>query len=117
MDFLQEDVDSMQMELSMWKNSYANSKLELKREEGYVYTNLKFQVWKFLFYRVRGLLNEPQNIHMQTKQKFTSKKVNQCPQNITKGIYCHCFLCLNLQINRIGYRTTEIATGPYRIRY
>lgn len=36
MDFLQEDVDSMQMELSVWKNSYANTKLELKREEGYV---------------------------------------------------------------------------------
>lgn len=34
MDFLQEDVDSMQMELSMWKNSYENTKLELKREEG-----------------------------------------------------------------------------------
>lgn len=36
MDFLQEDVDSMQMELSIWKNSYTNTKLELKREEGYV---------------------------------------------------------------------------------
>lgn len=36
MDFLQEDVDSMQMELAMWKSSYANAKIELKREEGYV---------------------------------------------------------------------------------
>lgn len=40
MDFLQEDVDSMQMELSMWKNSYANTKLELKREEGWVRENI-----------------------------------------------------------------------------
>ncbi|KAJ6637118.1 TRAF3-interacting protein 1 [Pseudolycoriella hygida] len=34
MDFLQEDVDSMQMELSMWKTSYENTKQELRREEG-----------------------------------------------------------------------------------
>lgn len=41
MDFLQEDVDSMQMELSVWKNSYENTKLDLKREEGYV-TSMNF---------------------------------------------------------------------------
>lgn len=47
MDFLQEDVDSMQMELSMWKNSYANTKLELKREEGYV---LKHHALRMLYF-------------------------------------------------------------------
>ncbi|KAG4068340.1 hypothetical protein HA402_007860 [Bradysia odoriphaga] len=41
MDFLQEDVDSMQMELSMWKNSYESTKLELKREEGLTETAIE----------------------------------------------------------------------------
>lgn len=32
MDFLQEDIDAMQMELSAWRNSYATAKTELIRE-------------------------------------------------------------------------------------
>lgn len=34
MDFLQEDIDSMQMELSMWRNIYTSARSDLKRETG-----------------------------------------------------------------------------------
>lgn len=32
MDFLQEDIDAMQMELQMWSGNYATAKAELGRE-------------------------------------------------------------------------------------
>lgn len=34
MDFLQEDIDSMQMELTMWQNVYKNTTDDLKTEQG-----------------------------------------------------------------------------------
>lgn len=35
MDFLQEDFDSMQMELVSWRNGYVKAKDQLKHESGY----------------------------------------------------------------------------------
>lgn len=32
MDFMQEDVDAMQMELSVWRQSYATARMEMVRE-------------------------------------------------------------------------------------
>lgn len=32
MDFLQEDIDSMQMELAAWRRTYISTKADLKRE-------------------------------------------------------------------------------------
>lgn len=34
MDFLQEDIDSMQMEVSQWQTIFASTKLDLKNESG-----------------------------------------------------------------------------------
>lgn len=35
MDFLQEDIDSMQLEMTMWRNAYSTATADFKREQGY----------------------------------------------------------------------------------
>lgn len=35
MDFLQEDIDSMQIEMNMWRNVYTSATADFKREQGY----------------------------------------------------------------------------------
>lgn len=34
MDFLQEDIDSMQIEMNMWRNVYTIATADFKREQG-----------------------------------------------------------------------------------
>lgn len=37
MDFLQEDIDSMQLEMTMWHNVYTTATSDFKKEQGYTY--------------------------------------------------------------------------------
>lgn len=46
MDFLQEDIDSMQMELAAWRRTYVTAKADLKRESRYhAMQNLRIYVF------------------------------------------------------------------------
>lgn len=72
MDFLQEDIDSMQMELSMWRNIYTSTKTDLKRETGLVhfmiYSAFKYIIGKTCYFLCRLTQTAVQPLKLQLAQ-------------------------------------------------
>lgn len=73
MDFLQEDIDSMQMELAAWRRSYSTAKADLKRESRCDISIIKPYIYTFNYnvFFCKYLLSLNETAVQPLKQQLT----------------------------------------------